>query len=99
MFKTKENLLDWLRLMWGGETYNNQPANTMMTSKLFNIESDGTKTYYGEDIPEPGLFRMCFTIEGIEDQLNKFEDSGLIYYFDPRYKGLDNMIIDKTKWL
>jgi hypothetical protein len=99
MFNSKEEVLNSFRKLWNGETYNNQPADTVLKSNLVIPEKDGTETVYFVDNPEPELFRMCFTVEGIGSQLDKFKyDIGLIYYFDPAKHGVDQKVIDKSGW-
>lgn len=99
MQNSKEAVLNSFKKLWGGETYNNLPPDTVMKSTLIIPEKDGTETVYFKNKPEPGLFKMCFTVEGISLQIDNFERSiGLIYYYDPTYKSLDNMLIDKSKW-
>ena len=99
MFNSKKEVIDSFRKLWNGESYKNKPADTVMHSSLVIPEKDGTETVYFKNKPEPKLFKMCFTIEGIASQLDNFtHDVGVIYFFNPPCKSLDTMLINKTKW-
>jgi hypothetical protein len=91
----EELFLDQFRKLWNGDTYNNLPFDTILTSSL-KLKENGEEVTYFEDKPEPGLFEMCFTVRGIKKQLDNLKYKvGIIYYFNPIKMGIQSMPVEK----